>query len=208
MEPLFLNREQAGSLLAQKLSSYKGEETLVLAIPRGGVPVARVISDKLGVKLDVVITKKIGAPGQKELAIGAVGSGERVLDTRLIRRLGVEEKYIEEETKAKQREIKEKEARFRKGRKKLEVRGKTVILVDDGIATGATVGVAVKYLKTAGVKKVILAVPVAPKETIERFKKLVDELVVLEVPFDFRAVGQFYQNFPQITDEEVIQLLQ
>ena len=207
MESLFLDREQAGWLLAQKLSSYKGKNTLVLGIPRGGVPVAKVISNKLGAKLDIVITKKIGAPGQKELAIGAVGPGERVLYRKLIKRLGVEEKYIEEETKAKQWEIKEKEARFRKGRKKLEVRGKTVILVDDGIATGATAGVAVKHLKAKGARKIILAVPVAPKETIERFKKLVDELVVLEVPFNFAAVGQFYQSFPQITDEEVIQLL-
>ena len=207
MESLFLDREQAGRLLAQKLSSYKGENTLVLGIPRGGVPVARAISDKLGLDLDIIITKKIGAPGQKELAIGAVGPGERVLNRELVEKLGVEKKYIEKETTNKQQEIKEKENKFREGKVRIEVSGKTAILVDDGIATGATVEVAIKHLRDRGVKKIILAVPVAPRETIERFKKFVDKLVVLETPFDFRAVGQFYQNFPQVTDEEVLQLL-
>ncbi|OGM22234.1 hypothetical protein A2865_01555 [Candidatus Woesebacteria bacterium RIFCSPHIGHO2_01_FULL_39_17] len=205
---MFQDRVGAGVLLAEELSKYEGKKNVVvLGIPRGGVFVAKVVSDKLKVPLDVVVTKKIGAPYQEELAIGAVGpEGSLVLDSKLINDLGVDEEYIENKAKEKSDEIVERLIKFRKA-EKIKLYDKTIILVDDGIATGATVEVAIKYLRKKKVGKIVLAVPVAPKESLVRFRKVVDEMLVLQTPFSFRAVGQFYRDFPQITDKEVIELL-
>jgi len=205
---IFQDRVGAGVLLAEELSKYEGKKNVVvLGIPRGGVFVAKVVSDKLKVPLDVVVTKKIGAPYQEELAIGAVGpEGSLVLDSKLINDLGVDEEYIENKAKEKSDEIVERLIKFRKA-EKIKLYDKTIILVDDGIATGATVEVAIKYLRKKKVGKIVLAVPVAPKESLVRFRKVVDEMLVLQTPFSFRAVGQFYRDFPQITDKEVIELL-
>jgi len=205
---IFKDRKEAGQLLSKKLSKYKKKRNvIVLGIPRGGVVVAREISDKLKIPLDVVVTKKIGAPHQEELAIGAVGpEGALILDTKLINELGVSKDYIKYKAREKTDEVVERLLKFRKN-ESLRLVGKTVVLVDDGIATGASVEVAIKFLKTKNVKKIVLSVPVAPKEAVSKFKKIVDELVVLESPLLFQAVGQFYINFPQITDEEVIEML-
>ena len=168
---MFEDRIQAGDLLAQKLSSLKMPFSAVLAIPRGGVVVGRVIADRFQKPLGVVNAKKIPTPGQPELAAGAEIIKDRGFGTTP------------------------------------NVKNKNVTLVDDGIATGATVETAINYLKEKGAAKIILAVPVAPPEAVERLSKLVDRLVVLETPDDLMAVGQFYRDFPQVSDEEVLQLL-
>ena len=178
---------------------------MVLGIPRGGVPVAKVLADKLKAPLGVIVTKKIAAPNQEELAIGAVGpEGEIVLDQNLIQKLGIEEEILAEQIEKAKEKVSKYKAKFKD---KVDLKNKTVILVDDGIATGATVKAAVKHLRNKKVKKLILTVPVAPQDIIRELKDLVDEIVVLEAPRDFQAVGEFYQNFPQVTDEEVLQLL-
>ena len=170
---MFENRQEAGEILSRKLLKFKGiKDAVVLAIPRGGVVVGKVVSNALHVPLGLVYAKKIPTPGQPELAAGA-----RI-------------------TKAK------------KFGRTLDVKNKTVILVDDGIATGATVEAAIKYLKKKRVGKITLAVPVAPKENAEKLKRSVDKLIILETPTLFSAVGEFYRDFPQVTDEEVIGLLQ
>ncbi len=205
---MFRDRVSAGVLLAEKLFKYKGKKDIVvLGIPRGGVVVAKAISDELKVPLGVVVTKKIGAPYQEELAIGAVGpESSLVLDIGLIRDLGVGEDYIKSKTREKSEEIAERLRKFGKTEKS-ELSGKTIILVDDGIATGATVEVALLYLRKKKVSKIVLAVPVAPKEALTRFEKMVDEFIVLQTQSFFRAVGQFYRDFPQVTDEEVMKIL-
>lgn len=207
---VYINREEAGLRLAQKLSAYIGrDDVLVLGIPRGGVVTAKAVSEKLNVPLSVLVTRKIGAPNQPELAIGAVGpEGSLVLDDKLIRELGVEKEYLDREIRAQSLEVSRRMKKFRVGKHPLILNLKTVVLVDDGIATGATTEAAIRYLKTEKVKKLILAVPVASADSILKLKKLVDKVVVLETPADFYAVGQFYQNFPQVIDAEVIQLLQ
>lgn len=206
---MFKNREEAGLKLSQKLSSYsKKDNVLVLGIPRGGVITAKIVSEKLKLPLDVIVNRKIGSPREPELAIGAVGpKGYLVFDKALIRQIGVDKNWLKKEIKIKKEEVKEREKMFRKGRR-WDLKGKIVILVDDGVATGSTTEVSMKYLRAEKVKKLILAVPVAPRDTIKRLSVLVDKVVVLETPQGFRAVGQFYQDFPQVTDEEVIQLLQ
>jgi len=203
---MFASRREAGEKLASKLEEYKKEKAIVLAIPRGGVIIGSVIAKKLGLPLKVLITRKIGAPGNPELAIGAVGpDGLRIINWELVSQLGVENDYLSQETEKESLKIEKKQAKFGQG--KLEIKNKTVILVDDGIATGSTVEVAVLWLKYNKVAKIILAVPVAPPEVIKKFKGLVDKLVILKTPYPFSAVGQFYRDFPQISDEEVIKLL-
>lgn len=189
-----------------KLSSCKESGYLLVAIPRGGVVVGKAISDMLGIPLSFVLTRKIGAPGQSELAIGAVASGGIIVrDEKLISDLSVSEKYINKEIKKEKKVIAERLKKY--GKSTVSLRGKRAILVDDGIATGATVKAAIGYLREQGAGKVVLAVPVAPKDTIAELKPLVDKIVVLNTPDDFSSVGQFYRYFPQVTDEEVINLL-
>lgn len=204
---MFEDRKKAGLLLAQKLLYLKGgKSTLVMGIPRGGVPVAKVIADKLDLPFDVLITRKIGAPNQKELAIGAIGpKGIKILDKRLIEKLRVSDDYLNSEIKLKKEEVNTRQKNF--GSKNLDIMGKKVILVDDGIATGSTVEAAIKYLRKLDVEKIILAVPVAPREAKGKFENLVDELIILKTPTFFHAVGQFYRNFPQVSDEEIKAIL-
>lgn len=206
---MFEDRVQAGLLLAAKLLLFKSKKnTIVLGIPRGGVVTAKIISQKLHLPLDIIVVRKIGAPFQEELAIGAVGpEGVLVLDSKLISELRVEKDYIDAKTKEKSDEVVERLVKFRGEKKSLNLKNKEVILVDDGIATGATIEAAVKYLRKKSVRKIILAVPVAPKDTLRKFRRLVEKIVVLKIPTYFRAVGEFYRLFPQVTDEEVIQLL-
>ena len=215
----FKDRQSAGILLSKHLKKYKIQEnTIVLAIPRGGVVVAKEVANGLNLPLDIIVTRKIGAPTQKELALGAVdGDGQVVWDEAMINdsRLMIED--LKEEVEAEVEEIKRRERVYRQGRKPLNLRNKTIILTDDGIATGATTLAAIKYLKNHGAKKIILAVPVASKESIERVKgeigedlpagRQVGEIIVLETPDYFQAVGQFYQDFGEVTDKEVIQYL-
>ena len=207
---MFKDRLNAGEALSRRLFPYKGRRGfLILAIPRGGVIVGKALSSELDLHLDVLVVRKVGAPGQPELAIGAVGPEETiVLDEKVIKDLDVEEEYIQKETEIKEREVKERIEKYRAGKTPLKLEGKSVILVDDGVATGATVEAAIKYLRGKRVEKLILAVPVAPKCLVKNLKKLVDEMLILEARDDFFAVGDFYKDFSQVTDEEVIQLLQ
>ena len=203
---IFKDRIEAGKKLAQKLGKIKNP--FVLAIPRGGVVVGAAVAKKLGLPLEIIVARKLGAPGNPEHAIGAVtADGELVLDQGLIERIGVGHEYILEEQESQMKEAERREEVYRAGRSKINLNGKVAILVDDGLATGATMEAAVRSVKKGGAKKVVVAVPVAPVDTIERFQNLVDEVVVLSMPESFYAIGQFYESFPQVSDEEVIEIL-
>lgn len=211
---LFKDRQSAGKLLAKRLTHYyHDQDVFVLGIPRGGVVVAYEVAKQLKLPLDIIVTRKIGAPNQPELALGAVdGDGEVVWDRKLLEELRLEVEELNEEIKHQQEEINRREKQYRHARSNLAklVARKTVILVDDGIATGATTLAAIRYLKRHGAEKVILAVPVASKESVEKVVREVGEageVIVLETPEYFQAVGQFYQDFNEVTDEEVVQLL-
>lgn len=206
---MFQNREEAGKLLTRKLEKYKGKGALVLAIPRGGVVVGKVVVQKLNLPLDIIVVKKIGAPSNPELAIGAVGPGNVVYwDKDLIGRLGISKVQSSKLKVQSSKERREKEKILREGKDQVQVKGKTVVLVDDGVATGATAVAAQKALQKMGAKKVILAVPVISKETFSDIKRYFDKVIALSVEEEFYAVGQFYREFPQVTDQEVIKLLE
>lgn len=202
---IFKDRQAAGELLANRLKDTKAD--LVLGIPRGGVVVAAEIAKDLNLPLDIVVTRKIGAPGQEELALGAVDpDGEVVWDYELLKQLElkIESDQLAEKIEETKEEIKRREEQYRQGRP-LDVQDQMVILVDDGIATGATILSAIKYLKRHGAR-IVLAVPVASQEALRKMEGEVDQSVVLETPEYFAAVGQFYHQFEPVTDEEVIQL--
>lgn len=201
---MFENRYEAGRLLARKLLSFREEDTVVLAIPRGGVVIGRVIADYLDCPLDVLIVKKLRAPDNLELAIGAVASGGVVYwDERLIKALEVDEDYKNKELRIKKLELKERERYLKRGKGKINLFDKTVVLTDDGIATGATVLVAIAAVRAFRPKKVVLAVPVIAENSLDEVRMEVDDLIYIEVSSDFHAVGQFYKIFDQISDEEV-----
>lgn len=207
---MFKNRNEAGSLLARELEQkgYGGEDTIVLAIPRGGVVVGKVVADYLKAPLDVVIVKKLGVPHQPELALGAVGpEGVLEINWDLAERLKIDESYIQNQVRKLQKEVNERGQKFRSGKQQLNIKDMVVIVVDDGIATGATVESACLYLRKKNTRKLVVAVPVGPTTAREELVSLADEVLILLTPPDFSAVGQFYRNFPQITDEEVIKLL-
>ena len=206
---IFRDRLEAGEKLAEKLSGYRDKkDAVVLGIPRGGVVVAGVVARELHLPLEVIVTRKLPAPGNPELAIGAVDSRGRVfLREELVELLRVAQGYLEKAIQEQVLEAKRREAAFRSGQPPLNLTGKTAIIVDDGLATGATALAAVRLAKAAGVASVVLAVPVAPPETVTLLKTEVDNLVVLDVPDSFAAVGQFYESFEQVSDDEVTRLL-
>lgn len=202
---LFKDRQSAGKLLANRLKSTKAD--LVLGIPRGGVVVAAEIAKSLKLPLDIIVTRKIGAPMQEELALGAVDpDGECVWEKALLEELRIKNQQLREEIKEQWKELKRREDLYRPDKKPLEVQNKVVILVDDGMATGATTLAAIKYLKRHRAK-VILVVPVASKEAWEKVSLEADQAVILDTPDYFQAVGQFYYEFDPVTDEEVVSLL-
>lgn len=195
--------------MAEKLSHLKSKKTVVLGIPRGGVVVAAEVAKKLGAPLDLIVTKKIGAPDQPELAIGAVGpAGTRVIDEKLARQTGVDDEYLNREGRLKVAEIIRLMKQLRGRKKAISLKGKTAIVVDDGVATGATVEAALRYLAGQKPAKIILAVPVGAPDSLEKLTPLADEAVCLERPPFFAAVGQFYRDFPPVTDEEVRKTLE
>lgn len=205
---MFADRVQAGKDLAHALSAYHGQDVVVVAIPRGGVIVAAEVARELGAPLDLIIPRKIGAPGNPELAIGAVaGEGKVYLNESLVESLRVPKDYIEREVKAEIEEIGRRRISYFGEKAPTSLEGKIVVVIDDGLATGYTALAAVKSVKSEHPSKVILAVPVAPQETVNFLKPEVDELVVLETPTFFYAVGQFYHDFSQVSDAEVIELL-
>ena len=180
---------------------------MVLAIPRGGVEVAAVIADRLHLPLDVVIPRKLGAPSNPELGLGAIADGVQVLDERLIRTLGVSVGYLEQEIERQTSEIHRRTAAYREDRPPVQVEGRTAVVVDDGVATGGTAIAAIRWAKRAGAREVVFAAPVAPAEAAERLEDEADRVVILSSPPHFHAVGQWYQEFAQVSDERVIALL-
>jgi predicted phosphoribosyltransferase len=204
---IFEDRAEAGERLAAALGAYRGTGAVVLAIPRGGVVVGEVVARALDAPLDVVVPRKIGAPGNPELGLGAVAPGVRVLDPALVRALGVSDEYLEAEIAAQEREIERRVAAYRRGRPPVEITGRTVIVVDDGVATGGTAVAALRWARAAGASPVVLAVPLAPGATVGRLAHEADRVVVLASPEPFSAVGEWYQSFGQTSDDEVVAAL-
>ncbi|HWN19479.1 MAG TPA: phosphoribosyltransferase [Gemmatimonadales bacterium] len=206
---LFRDRADAGRRLAARLKQYAGKpDVLVLALPRGGVPVAYEVAKALPAPMDVFIVRKLGVPGQEELAMGAVATGGvRVLNHQVVNALGIPDYVIEAAVKWETDELKRREQLYRGDRPPPNVRGKTVILADDGLATGSTMLAAVRALREQGPARIVVAVPVASPDTCEMLKAYVDEVVCAATPEPFYAVGFWYQDFEQTTDEEVRELL-
>jgi len=210
MRPRFTDRTEAGRQLAAVLSSYAGRtDAIVLALPRGGVPVAFEVARALGVPLDVFIVRKLGVPGQEEFAMGAIASGgARVIDAAIVRDLAISRAEIDAVAQAETRELERRERQYRGERPFPELAGRTAIVVDDGLATGASMRVAVAALRGEHPARIVVAVPVAPWETCEALRQDADEVVCAVTPEPFHAVGLWYENFRQTSDEEVHDLLE
>jgi predicted phosphoribosyltransferase len=205
----FRDRREAGRLLAARLGAHRGRrDAVVLGLPRGGVPPAAEIARVLELPLDVIISRKLGAPQNPEFAIGAVAEGgEPYLNAEGVEATGASKRFISQATERQRAEIARRQKLFRDGAPLRLEPGTTVILVDDGIATGSTVVAAIQALRRLGVGRIVLAIPVAPPDTVDRLRPLVDELVVLSMPTVFWAVGAFYDDFEQVSDEDVRRLL-
>lgn len=208
-EKRFRDRKEAGRLLAEELLEYGGrKDAVILALPRGGVAVGAEIARILHLPLDVFTVRKLGVPGQEELAMGAIATGGgRVLNPSVIASLGIDQETIESVTRKEERELRRRESLFRKGLPPLSIRGKTAIFVDDGVATGATLRAALEAARELRPASLVAAIPVAPPPVAERLAELVDECIVLLAPDSFFGVGQWYEEFPQLEDEEVCSLL-
>jgi putative phosphoribosyl transferase len=205
----FRDRTEAGQLLAERLRAYeRHSDAIVLSLPRGGVPVGFEIANKLGLPLDVFVVRKLGVPGQRELAMGAIASGGiRVLNEDVLRAMPHAAATVAAVTTEETREVERRERDYRQGRPPPEVSGRVVILVDDGLATGATMLAAIAALRRKEPSKIVAAVPVCPPETLAEVKRAADETMILFAPDWFRGVGQFYENFEQLSDETVRLLL-
>jgi putative phosphoribosyl transferase len=206
---IFQDRTDAGRQLAEELLSYAGrDDVIVLALPRGGVPVAFEVAQRLGVPLDVFVVRKLGVPGHEELAMGAIASGGvRVLNEDVLYVLPDAQSIVEMVTAIEREELKRRERDYRSDRPAPEVPGRTVILVDDGLATGATMRAAAAALRQQGAAKIIVAVPVGAPSTCHEIRSVADEVACLQTPGSFMGVGQYYEDFSQTTDEEVRELL-
>jgi predicted phosphoribosyltransferase len=203
----FVSREHAAELLAQELIRYKGQHPLVLAIPRGAVPMGRVIATLLDGELDIVLTHKLCAPMDPEYAIGSVDESGWVYISPAATRAGINPDYLEQEKERQLDSLKLRRMRFKSGKKSATVKGRIAIVIDDGLATGATMIAALRAVRAHEPAKLICAVPVAPADTLDLISKLADEVICLQIPKNFRSVGQFYRHFPQVEEDEVIQLL-
>jgi predicted phosphoribosyltransferase len=203
----FTDRAAAGRRLAGALERFRTRSPVVLALPRGGVPVGFEVARALGAPLDVIDARKLGAPGHEELAVGAIAPGAVYVDPLMVRRLRVSAAYLERIAAVEGRELERRERLYRSGRAPVDVEGRVVILVDDGLATGATARAAVASLRQRRPAQVILAVPVGAPETVDRLGQVADEVVCLEMPHDFRAVSQAYGDFSPTSDAEVVSCL-
>lgn len=204
---MFNDRQDAAMRLADALKAYAGKNPLVLAIPRGAVPMARIIADALGGELDVVLVRKLRAPQQPELAIGSVNESGWTFIADHAAGYGADKAYIESEKRLQMDTIRKRRAQYTPIRPSIDPAGRTVIVVDDGLATGATMISALHGLRANHPRRLVCAVPVAPPDTIEKVAEMADEVVCLETPWSFRAVAQFYRYFPQVDDDEVIEIL-
>ena len=204
----FVDRVDAGKRLASALKNFSSKKGIVLSIPRGGVVVGYMIAKTLNLPLDIIIPRKIGAPDNPELAIGAVAEdGTAILDQNLIKYLGVSREYVIEETERQKQEIKRRLKLYRQDASYADLKGLDVIVVDDGIATGSTMKAALASVKNRGASSITVAVPVGPPSTIEELEKMADRVVCLFTPDFFQAIGEFYRDFSQTSDEDVIGLL-
>ena len=204
----FEDRREAGRLLAIELEGYRGKNAVVLGIPRGGVIVARELASMLDAELDIILARKLRTPGQEELAMGSVAEDGRVfLNSEVVDQLGVAGVDIQEEKELQLAEIKRRAELLRRARPRVTLRGRTVIVTDDGVATGATTQAAFWAVRSEQPEKLIAAIPVAPEETIRKLAKDVDEMLCLRAPPFFQAVGQFYREFYPVSDEEVLDIL-
>ncbi|MGD6850703.1 MAG: phosphoribosyltransferase [Candidatus Bathyarchaeia archaeon] len=204
----YSDRADAGRRLAAELKDFERKNAIVLAIPRGGVVLGYEIAQALNLPLDIIIPHKLGAPDNPELAIGAIAEdGTAILDQTLIAYMGVSREYISEESERQKKEIQRRLNRYRQGAEAPNLKGQDVIVVDDGIATGSTMKAALASLKNRGTATITVAIPVGPPSTIEELKRLADRVVCPYMPEYFQAIGQFYSDFSQTTDEEVIELL-
>ncbi len=204
---MFNDRAEAAIKLAEKLIQYRGRHPLVLAIPRGAVLMAKIIAEKLGGSFDVVLARKLRAPFNRELAVGSVDESGWVYLADYARSIGATDEYIAAEKKIQMNTIRERRAQYTPVRPQIDPTGRIVIVVDDGLATGATIMSALHGLHNMKLEKLICAVPVSPPATLSKVEKIADEVVCLETPDNFEAVGQFYEDFPQIEDDEVMQIL-
>lgn len=205
---IFENRVEAGRKLAVALRGMKGKDVVVLGIPRGGVVVANEVAEELGAPLDVVVTRKIEAPGEPEYALGAVTQeGDVILDRQAAEALGATREYIDDQTRKKREEVKDRMSRFRGSEPYPDLKGKTVIIVDDGIATGSSVSAAVMTVKKREPGRVMVAVPVAPADAVQVLKDEGCSVTCLETPGPFLAIGEFYSDFEQVEDGEVKRIL-
>src|SRR3989344_37782 len=200
---IFKDRFEAAKLLAKELSGYKNnKDAIILAIPRGGLQTGNMLAKELKLPLDIALSKKIGYPGNEEYAIGAVTLYNEVVDESF-----EDKKYIESEVKKIRQSLKERYEKYHGKKNPIPIKGKIVILTDDGVATGRTMMALIEALKKEKPKKIIVAVPVGPPDTIDMLKKVADEVICLQTPEPFFAIGQFYANFEQVEDEEAIRLL-
>ena len=208
---MFRDREDAGQQLAERLLHLRDVNPLIFGLPRGGVVIASEVAAALGAPLDVLVVRKLGAPGRPELALGAITVGDDphlTLNQDLIDLISVSDEYLQMEMDTQREEVKRRNDRYRQGRPAMSVEGRTTIIIDDGIATGATVLAGIMGLKDRKPGRLVLAVPVAASDSLEKLSQYVDEVVCLHAPDDFMSVGVFYSDFHQTTDDQVMELLE
>jgi predicted phosphoribosyltransferase len=203
----YKDRDEAAGLLVEKLENFKGKNPLLLAIPRGAVPMAKLIADALGGEVDVVLVRKLGAPGNPEFAIGSVAESGWTYIADYAESVGAGKEYIEAEKERQLATMRQRRAQYTPVRPPIDPYGRLVIIIDDGLATGATMISALHAVRAQNPKLLVCAVPVSPPDTIDRVIRLADQVVCLQTPANFAAVGQFYLDFPQVSDEEVMQIL-
>jgi putative phosphoribosyl transferase len=209
MMKMFLDRHEAGERLAEVLARFASEDAVILGLPRGGVPVAAQVASALHAPLDALVVRKLGCPWEPELGVGAIGEGGvRVVNAALVRRLGIPQEELDRVAAEEEREVARRARRYRGDRPPVAIEGRTVILVDDGLATGFTARAAIEVVRRLGARRVVVAVPVAPRETLEELRAVADEVVALETPDQFFGIGQFYLDFAQTSDEVVQALLE